>query len=96
MKKITAIIAAGVLIGGAIAYATQDETLSQREVRDPLQLEAVLEANANDAETRIAAIEAVLTIEGGVFDTDTENGTNRLVFVTTGGVTNVIDANIDG
>jgi len=39
------------------AYAAQDTTLTERELRDPKQLEPWLEANASDAETRIAAIE---------------------------------------
>ena len=43
----------------AFAWAAQDTTLDgMREVRDPVKLKAWLEANAGDAETRLAAIEA--------------------------------------
>jgi len=46
-------------IAGAagVVIAAQDTSLTQREVRDPLQLESWLEANASDAQTRIAAVE---------------------------------------
>jgi len=50
------LILASLLVGG-VAYAAQDTTLTERELRDPKQLEPWLEANASDAETRIAAIE---------------------------------------
>jgi len=56
MKKIAYILLAALLVSGVV-LAAQDSTLSQREVRDPLKLEAILEANASDAETRLAAIE---------------------------------------
>lgn len=56
------------LVAGAmVARAAQDTTLSQRQVRDPRQLETVLEANATDAETRMAATEsaaATVTVTG--------------------------------
>jgi hypothetical protein len=55
-----------VLIGIAVlgltacyVQAEQDATLTQRQVRDPRQLEVILEANATDAETRLTATEAV-------------------------------------
>ena len=57
MKNTILLIALVALIAG-IAYAAQDSTLSQREVRDPRKLEAILEANATDAETRIAAAQS--------------------------------------
>lgn len=45
------------LIVALIAYGAQDTALSQKEVRDPRQLELWLESNASDAETRLAAVE---------------------------------------
>ena len=55
------------LLACGVALAAQDSTLSQREVRDPRLLEAILEANATDAETRIAGIEdGTATITAGV------------------------------
>ena len=56
MKKYGIMLLA-LLACGAV-YATQDATLTQREVRDPRQLEVILEANATDAESRLADIEA--------------------------------------
>jgi len=55
MKKYGIMLLA-LLACGAVK-ATQDATLTQRQVRDPRQLETYLEANATDAETRIAAVE---------------------------------------
>jgi len=56
MKKYGLMLLALLVCG--VGNATQDATLTQREVRDPRQLEVILEANATDAETRIAAAEA--------------------------------------
>jgi len=50
------------LLACGAVYATQDATLTQRQVRDPRQLETYLEANATDAETRIAAVEGASNI----------------------------------
>ena len=44
------------LVAG-FAIASQDTDITNRQVRDPLQLESYLEANATDAETRLAAVE---------------------------------------
>lgn len=52
MKKLIVITAILTAYG---AMAAQTTTLSQRIVRDPRQLQAVLEANAQDAETRLVA-----------------------------------------
>jgi len=57
MMKKYGIMLLALLACGAV-YATQDATLTQREVRDPRQLEVILEANATDAESRLADIEA--------------------------------------
>ena len=49
----------GTLLVGAVCgtlMATQDTDITRRELRDPRQLEAWLEANASDAETRLAAL----------------------------------------
>jgi len=61
MKKYGVMLFA-LLACGAV-NATQDATLTQREVRDPRQLEVILEANATDAETRLADIEAGTAID---------------------------------
>ena len=52
-KYIIAALMALVAVG--IVWAAQDTDLTQKEVRDPRQLEAWLEANATDAQTRIGA-----------------------------------------
>jgi hypothetical protein len=44
------------------AFAAQDTAFSIREVRDPVQLKAKLEANATDAETRLVAAAATSAI----------------------------------
>jgi hypothetical protein len=60
MKKYGIMLLA-LLVCGAV-NAAQDTTLTQKEVRDPRVLETILEANATDAETRIAACEAGTSI----------------------------------
>ena len=57
MKYLNLILAT-VLASIVAVQAAQKVAFTQREVRDPRQLEAALEANAADAETRIAAVEA--------------------------------------
>lgn len=80
MKKLISILAvAGAF--AAIVYAAQDTTLDRVEVRDPVRLEAYLEANASDAETRIAALEGSL-------------GTNPVLAVTVGALTTTGDVTI--
>jgi len=44
-------------VAASVVFAAQDTTLTEREVRDPKKLEPWLEANATDAQTRLAAIE---------------------------------------
>jgi hypothetical protein len=61
MKYLNLILAA-VLVGIVAVDAAQDTTFSQREVRDPRKLEAILEANAADAESRIASLEGGSTV----------------------------------
>lgn len=58
MKKTInlAICFLAVIVAGLV-YAAQDSDLTQRQVRDPRLLETILEANASDAETRLAAAE---------------------------------------
>ncbi|MDD5502150.1 MAG: hypothetical protein PHH26_01660 [Candidatus Thermoplasmatota archaeon] len=55
MKK-TNVSLTVLLVCGAV-FAAQDSTLTERELRDPKKLEPWLEANAADAESRLAAIE---------------------------------------
>lgn len=59
----TKLISIGVLAGalfGLVAYAAQDVAIERVEVRDPVRLEAYLEANATDAQARLAALEGSL------------------------------------
>ncbi len=58
MKKLISITAIAGMLAGVVCYAAQSTDVSNRQVRDPVQLEAYLEANAADAETRISVIEA--------------------------------------
>ncbi len=58
MKYLNMILAT-VLVSIVAVSAAQKVTFSDREVRDPKQLAPALAANAADAETRIAAVEAV-------------------------------------
>lgn len=58
MKKVLILAVLGVM-AAALAYAAQDTDISNREVRDPKKLESWLEANATDAETRLALDESV-------------------------------------
>jgi len=53
------VIFASLILAGVagFAIASQDTDITNRQVRDPLQLETYLEANATDAETRLAASE---------------------------------------
>lgn len=57
MKKLGFMIAALALACGAV-FGAQDTSLTIREVRDPRDLKAWLEANAADAQTRFTNLEA--------------------------------------
>ena len=57
-------MALGIMLVVVTVYAAQDSSLSIREVRDPVQLRAKLNANALDAETRIAAVEGAAQTAG--------------------------------
>lgn len=74
MKKIIMATLATIGAGILVAMAAQDTDITPREARDPKTLETYLEANANDAQTRIASL------EGGI-------GTNTAVLVTVGALT---------
>lgn len=54
------------------AMAAQDTAFSIRQVRDPVQLKAKLEANAQDAETRLVAAGSVAT--SAIILTNSSNG----------------------
>jgi len=56
MRKLS--IVTLLVVAVAALHAAQDTSLTEREVRDPKQLETWLESNASDAQTRVAAIEA--------------------------------------
>lgn len=57
MKKLI-IAALACIFTLSVAYAAQNSAASIRQVRDPVQLKDLLDSNAADAESRIAAIEA--------------------------------------
>ena len=54
MKKVTSILTA-LLACGVIVQAAQDTEITTREVRNPNELKAWLEANASDAESRLTS-----------------------------------------
>lgn len=81
MKKYGVSILA-LLVCGA-CFAAQDTALTQREVRDPRQLETWLEGNATDAQTRLAACEAgAITLASGKIIVGNSGGTGEAVTVT--------------
>jgi hypothetical protein len=55
------IIMAVALVCASVVFAAQDSALTIRNVRDPVQLRDKLNANALDAQTRVAALEVALT-----------------------------------
>ena len=59
MKQAINIMAALAVMLGMVAQAAQDTDITQAEARDPRRLETYLEANASDAQTRLASLEAV-------------------------------------
>jgi hypothetical protein len=84
------------------AYAAQDVAIERVEVRDPVRLEAFLEANASDAETRIAVLETSIgtnaagqTVSLGAL---TSTGTVTAAQLVGGGagVTNVAGTSLTG
>ena len=61
MKKYLVTLAAGLFTGLALSvWAAQDTDISNVEVRDPIRLEAYLEANASDAQSRLATVETTM------------------------------------
>lgn len=93
MKKIIIMAVVGLLAGIALA---QTNDYSNRSVRDPVQLEAKLNADFSAVDTRIDSLEGATTqVVGtnGTLRVVSINGTNNLVFVW-GSVTNVLDANV--
>ena len=57
-KKLISLFA---IFEAAGLYATQDADLTIREIRDPVQLRAILNANFTDAESRLVSAGAVAT-----------------------------------
>jgi hypothetical protein len=68
MKKLLISIFAA---AGFCAIAAQNSSLSIREVRDPVKLKAILEANATDAESRLVAAETTIGTNENVVVTGT-------------------------
>jgi hypothetical protein len=58
MKKTIMVGLAAIAAGALVAMAAQDTDITPRQVRDPLTLETYLEANATDAQARIAVLES--------------------------------------
>ena len=82
------LILAALLVCGVV-IAAQDTTLTERELRDPKQLEPWLEANASDAETRLAAIEggtATVTQDANTLLVGND-ASNQVAMAVTGDVT---------
>ena len=108
MKKL--LICCAALAASIAIYAAQESTLTLRQVRDPVQLRASLNANAADAESRIAVVESGVSVTNAAaaFTTATnyiavlqaKTAQNFYVVNTTqlvyiaSGVTNVVDADI--
>ncbi len=82
MKRFVIAGLVGLSCGLAAAYAAQDTTLDNVEVRDPIRLEAYLEANASDAQSRLAQLESL-----GI--TNTASAVTVGALTTTGRVTTV-------
>jgi hypothetical protein len=83
---ITALCAIGV-------YAAQDATLTIKQVRDPVQLRAKLNANAQDAETRLVAggmTNGIATMEGGATLDNTASASELNITETTVKVTGAL------
>lgn len=74
MKRFVFAGVIGMACGLLSAYAAQDTAIDNVEVRDPIRLETYLEANATDAQSRLAALEVSL-------------GTNTTTLVTVGALT---------
>jgi len=85
-------MALAVVLASLTVFAAQQTTFTQRQVRDPRQLETILEANAADVQTRVA-------YAGGSFNII---DSTQLVFIATAtngvaispSVTNVLDVDI--
>lgn len=71
MKKLIVVLT---ILATCGLYAAQDSALSIRQVRDPVQLRAKLNANALDAESRLVAVEG-------------SNVTSTVALVTVGALT---------
>lgn len=64
MKKI--IFIAAIVAACGVIHAAQDTSLTERELRDPKQLQPWLEANASDAQTRLTALESSTSVTASV------------------------------
>jgi hypothetical protein len=76
-------------------YAAQDASLSIRQVRDPVQLQAKLNANAADAESRLIAAaitNGIATMEGGATLDNTTSAAELNITETTVKITGALTA----
>lgn len=90
MKKYLILLSVAIT---AIAYAAQDSGLSIRQVRDPVQLRAKLNANAADAESRLiaaAVTNGIATMEGGATLDNTSSAAELNITETTVKVTGIL------
>lgn len=86
MKKI---ILLSLAFAACACFAAQDSALSNRQVRDPVQLRTALNANALDAQTRIAALEVALSTNANVVISDSLTVATNATVGGTLGVTGV-------
>ena len=78
-KKLISLFA---VLGAVGIYAAQDATLTIKQVRDPVQLRAKLNANAQDAETRLVSggmTNGIATMEGGATLDNTTSATTLII-----------------
>ena len=97
MKKLLIIGLIGLVATVAmVALATQDSSIERAEVRNPYELTTILDANASDAETRIAALEGGSTvgavepgyiIVGNVLTVGVDVAVSGVISMATNGVT---------
>ena len=88
MKKLNLVLAF-VLAGIVAASATQNETISRAEVRNPYELTTILNDNASDAEDRMTTLEADDMSDGGTVQ-------GEVTAISTNGVTTNVIITVDG
>lgn len=97
MKKLVVLLIS-ICFVGLYLFSAQDTSFSIREVRDPVQLKAKLEANATDAEARMAvAITNGAAIKMAQSQIATNNvGVKTITWVCAGGTNFSFTVNTQG